>query len=128
MSTSPMPSSPATSRASSTPRSTVWRAANVHPNSARPRPMTSSSSEFDLIAKYLAPLATDQGAFGLEDDAAVAAPRAGCGLVVPGEALCAGFVFLAGDPPAAFAKKALRGNLSDLAAKGAEPFGYLLTL
>src|SRR6202008_2723410 len=119
MSTSPMPSSPATSRASSTPRSTVWRAANVHPNSARPRPMTSSSSEFDLIAKYLAPLATDQGAFGLEDDAAVGAPRAGCDLVVTSDALIAGVDFFDGDPPAAVAKKALRVNLSDLAAKGA---------
>jgi thiamine-monophosphate kinase len=36
--------------------------------------------------------------------------------------------FYADDPPEAIARKALRVNLSDLAAKGAEPVGFLLAL
>jgi thiamine-monophosphate kinase len=90
--------------------------------------MTSSSSEFDLIAKYFAPLAVAPGAFALSDDAAVIAPRAGHDLVVTTDAIVAGVDFFDDDPPATIAKKALRVNLSDLAAKGAEPFAYLLTL
>src|SRR5580698_1061674 len=128
MSTSPTPSSPATSRVSSTQPSTSSRAASALPNSARSRPMTSSSSEFDLIAKYFAPLAVAPGAFALSDDAAVIAPRAGHDLVVTTDAIVAGVDFFDDDPPATIAKKALRVNLSDLAAKGAEPFAYLLTL
>lgn len=90
--------------------------------------MTSSSSEFDLIAKYFAPLAASPGAFGLKDDAAVIAPRAGHDLVVTTDTIVAGVDFFNDDPPATIARKALRVNLSDLAAKGAEPFAYLLTL
>ena len=90
--------------------------------------MTNSSSEFDLIARLFAPLATAPGAFGLKDDAAVIAARAGHDLVVTTDAVIAGVDFFEDDPPVTIAKKALRVNLSDLAAKGAEPFGYLLTL
>jgi thiamine-monophosphate kinase len=90
--------------------------------------MTSSGSEFDLIARFFAPLAVAPGAFGLKDDAAIIAPRAGYDLVVTTDAVVAGVDFLDDDPPATIAKKALRVNLSDLAAKGAEPFAYLLTL
>jgi thiamine-monophosphate kinase len=88
-----------------------------------PRP-----SEFELIAQLFAPLATAPGAFGLADDAAVIAPRDGHDLVVTADALVEGVHFLASDPPEAVAKKALRVNLSDLAAKGAEPAAYLLAL
>lgn len=42
--------------------------------------------------------------------------------------LVAGVHFFADDPPDAIARKALRVNLSDLAAKGAEPLGFLLGL
>jgi thiamine-monophosphate kinase len=90
--------------------------------------MTSSSSEFDLIARLFAPLATAPGAFGLKDDAAIIAARPGHDLVVTTDAVIAGVDFFEDDPPVTIAKKALRVNLSDLAAKGAEPFGYLLTL
>jgi thiamine-monophosphate kinase len=90
--------------------------------------MTSSSSEFDLIARFFAPLATAPGAFGLKDDAAIISPRAGHDLVVTTDTIIAGVDFLDDDPPVTIAKKALRVNLSDLAAKGAEPFAYLLTL
>ncbi|HEY4125320.1 MAG TPA: thiamine-phosphate kinase [Rhizomicrobium sp.] len=94
--------------------------------------MTNSSSdrpsEFALIAELFAPLADAPGAFGLTDDAAVIAPLAGHELVITTDALVAGVHFLRDDPPALIAKKALRVNLSDLAAKGAEAAGYLLTL
>jgi thiamine-monophosphate kinase len=93
--------------------------------------MTNSNSrpsEFDLIARLFAPLATAPGAFGLRDDAAAIPPRAGHDLVVTTDALVAGVHFLGDDPPQTVAKKALRVNLSDLAAKGAEPAGYLLAL
>ena len=90
--------------------------------------MTNSSSEFDLIAEFFAPLASAPGAFGLTDDAAIIAPREGHDLVVTTDMIAAGIDFFAGDPPGAIAKKSLRVNLSDLAAKGAQPFAYLLTL
>ncbi|HTT97001.1 MAG TPA: thiamine-phosphate kinase [Rhizomicrobium sp.] len=86
------------------------------------------ASEFDLIGKLFAPLATSPGAFGLKDDVAVVAPRAGHDLVTTTDAIVEGVDFFANDPPDTIAKKALRVNLSDLAAKGAEPAAYLLTL
>lgn len=79
------------------------------------------SGEFDIIARYFAPLATDAGAYGLTDDAAVVGP-----FVVTKDLLVEGVHFLQKDPRDLVAKKALRVNLSDLAAKGAKPFGYLL--
>jgi thiamine-monophosphate kinase len=91
-------------------------------------PMTERPSEFKLIAQVFAPLATAPGAFGLTDDVALLPPRVGHDLVVTTDALVEGVHFLAGDPAASIAKKALRTNLSDLAAKGAEPAGYLLAL
>jgi len=85
-------------------------------------------NEFAVIADIFAPLATSQAALGLKDDVALLTPRAGCELVLTTDAILDGVDFFASDPPAAIARKALRVNLSDLAAKGAEPFGYLLTL
>ena len=93
--------------------------------------MTNSNSrpsEFQLIAALFAPLATAPGAFGLKDDAAVIPARAGHDLVVTTDAIVEGVDFFSDDPAPAVAQKALRVNLSDLAAKGAEPFGYLLNL
>jgi thiamine-monophosphate kinase len=87
-----------------------------------PRP-----SEDELIATYFAPLA-GPGAFGLRDDAAILVQRPGEDIVVTKDMLTAGVHFFAGDPPGAIARKALRVNLSDLAAKGAEPRGFLLGL
>ena len=85
-------------------------------------------SEFELIAQLFAPLATAPGAFALTDDVALLPPRVGHDLVVTTDALVEGVHFLTDDPSASIAKKALRTNLSDLAAKGAEPAGYLLAL
>jgi thiamine-monophosphate kinase len=84
--------------------------------------------EFELIARYFAPLATDRAALGLADDAAQVRLRPGEDLVVTTDLVAAGVHFFADDPPEAIAHKALRVNLSDLAAKGAQPVGYLLAL
>lgn len=87
----------------------------------------SRPSEDDLIARYLAPLAVAAGADGLTDDAAVLPEGAG-ELVVTKDMAIAGVHFFPDDPPAMIAAKALRTNLSDLAAKGAIPSGFLLGL
>ncbi len=83
--------------------------------------------EFDLIRRYFAPLA-GAGGLGLRDDAALISPPAGCELVMTQDALTAGVHFFAEDSAKHIAQKALRVNLSDLAAKGAKPLGYLLSL
>ena len=83
--------------------------------------------EDGLIARFFAPMA-GPGGLGLKDDAAVIAPPPGQDLVVTVDALVAGRHFFADDPPASIARKALRVNLSDLAAKGAEPLGFTLAL
>jgi thiamine-monophosphate kinase len=84
--------------------------------------------EFDLIARYFAPLAAKApGALGLKDDAVTVQPPAGMELVLTVDALTADLHFLRGDPPDLIARKMLRQNLSDLAGKGAKPLGYLMT-
>ncbi|MDA9422650.1 MULTISPECIES: thiamine-phosphate kinase [Bradyrhizobium] len=85
------------------------------------------SAEDALIARYFKPLATDPGAFGLVDDAAVLS-SSGDDIVVTTDAVVEGVHYLAEDPPDTIARKALRVNLSDLAAKGAMPAGFVLTL
>src|SRR5262245_1977318 len=85
------------------------------------------SGEDSLIARYFTPLATDPGAFGLVDDAAIL-KSSGEDIVVTTDAVVEGVHYLADDPPDTIARKALRVNLSDLAAKGAKPAGFVLTL
>jgi thiamine-monophosphate kinase len=89
--------------------------------------MMSRPNEDDLIARYFAPLAGPAG-LGLRDDVALMTPPPGRDLVATADGLVAGVHFFADDPPDAIARKALRVNLSDLAAKGAAPLGFLLTL
>ncbi|MBV9393651.1 MAG: thiamine-phosphate kinase [Methylobacteriaceae bacterium] len=84
-------------------------------------------SEDDLIARFFAPIA-GQGSLALRDDAALLAIGPDEELVVTTDALAAGVHFLPDDPPDSIARKALRVNLSDLAAKGAKPTGFLLSL
>ncbi|HKU06667.1 MAG TPA: thiamine-phosphate kinase [Bradyrhizobium sp.] len=86
-----------------------------------------ASGEDSLIARYFKPIATDPGAFALDDDAAVL-KALGADIVVTTDAIVEGVHFLPGDPPETIARKALRVNLSDLAAKGAAPAGFVLTL
>jgi thiamine-monophosphate kinase len=90
--------------------------------------MSDESAEDRLIARHFGPLAQHPGAFGLMDDAAVLVPPAGCDLVLKADAVVGGVHFFADDPPESIARKALRVNLSDLAAKGAKPLGFLLSL
>jgi thiamine-monophosphate kinase len=86
-----------------------------------------ASGEDSLIARYFKPLAADPGAFNLDDDAAALKPS-GDDIVVTTDAIVEGVHFLLDDPPDTLARKALRVNLSDLAAKGAIPAGFVLTL
>jgi thiamine-monophosphate kinase len=86
------------------------------------------SAEDDLIATYFRPIATHPGAFGLTDDAAAIAPPPGCDLVLKTDGVISGVHFFPDDPAGAVARKALRINLSDLAAKGAAPLGFLLSI
>ncbi len=86
------------------------------------------SAEERLIARYFRPLAKHPGAFGLADDAAAITPPAGSDLVLTTDGVIAGVHFLPDDAPGDVARKVLRMNLSDLAAKGATPLGFLLSL
>ena len=86
------------------------------------------SDEDKLIARYFAPLAVHPGALGLSDDAAFIKPPAGCDLVLKTDAIIGGVHFFPDDAAQNVACKALRVNLSDLAAKGAKPLGFLLSL
>ncbi len=82
--------------------------------------------EFALIARHFRPLA-GPGALDLSDDAALLDPPAGLTLVLAADAVVEGVHFLPDDPPGTVSRKLLRRNLSDLAAMGADPLGYLLT-
>jgi thiamine-monophosphate kinase len=84
-------------------------------------------SEHDLIARYFAPVA-GEGGLSLKDDAALISPRPGYDLVITADALVAGVHFCPDDPAGSIAAKSLGVNLSDLAAKGADPVGFLLAL
>ena len=90
--------------------------------------MSGASGEDRFIARFLRPIAGSPGALGLLDDAALLTPPEGMDLVLTKDALVAGVHFFPDDPPEAIARKALRVNLSDLAAKGALPLGILLAL
>jgi len=86
------------------------------------------SAEDRLIARFFAPIAIHPGALGLSDDAAFITPPPGHDLVLKADAIIGGVHFFAEDAAHTVACKALRVNLSDLAAKGAKPLGFLLSL
>jgi thiamine-monophosphate kinase len=85
------------------------------------------AAEFDIIARYFAPLA-GPGGLGLLDDAALLQPPVGHELVITTDAIVADVHFFADDPAETIGHKALAVNLSDLAAKGAEPLGFVTSL
>lgn len=92
-------------------------------------PSAPITSEDDLIAEFLRPLAAGfPGAHGLADDCAFAAPPPGHEFVLKTDAIAEGVHFLPDDRAEDIGWKALAVNVSDLAAKGAVPFGYLLSL
>jgi thiamine-monophosphate kinase len=86
------------------------------------------SAEDRLIARYFQPIATHPGALALADDAAFIKPPPGCEVVLKTDAIIGSVHFFAEDAAGDVAKKALRVNLSDLAAKGAKPLGFLVAL
>jgi thiamine-monophosphate kinase len=91
-------------------------------------PKSHVSGEDRLIARHFKPLARHPGALGLIDDAATVRAPKGHELVLTVDAIVGGVHFFQDDAPDAIARKAVRVNLSDLAAKGAKPAGFLLTL
>ncbi|MCQ8277914.1 thiamine-phosphate kinase [Acetobacteraceae bacterium KSS8] len=86
-----------------------------------------SAPEFDFIDRHFLPLA-GPGALFLSDDAAVMTPPPGRELVLAADAVVSGVHFLPDDPADTVGEKLLGVNLSDLAAMGAMPLGYLLTV
>jgi thiamine-monophosphate kinase len=85
--------------------------------------------EFELIARYFAPLAAKEpGALGLTDDAAILSIESGRQIVVTTDTLVSGVHFLPSDPPETVAAKLLGVNLSDLAAMGARPLAYTMSV
>lgn len=85
--------------------------------------------EFGFIRTRLLPLARGhRAALDLSDDAALLDPALGCQIVVASDMLVAGVHFLETDPPEVAAERAVRSNLSDLAAMGAQPLGYLSSI
>jgi thiamine-monophosphate kinase len=89
---------------------------------------SSESAEERLIARYFRPLAAVPGAFRLADDAAIIEAPPGSDLVITTDGVIAGVHFFPDDPPGNIARKALRMNLSDLAAKGARPMGFVISI
>ena len=88
-----------------------------------------SLGEFDLINRLLKPLAADEpGALGLSDDAALLNCPSGHHLVLTKDAIVEGVHFFPDDPAETVGQKLLRVNLSDLAAMGAEPVGYMTVI
>ncbi len=85
--------------------------------------------EFAAIARYFRPLTEGRPeALNLLDDAARIAVPSGYELVITSDALQEGIHFFGNESPAHIAQKSLRVNLSDIAAKGASPYAYFLTL
>ncbi|WP_339739793.1 thiamine-phosphate kinase [uncultured Maricaulis sp.] len=85
--------------------------------------------EFGFIRTRLAPLAGGHpAALDLTDDAAVLDPEPGHQLVIASDMLVAGVHFLETDAPEIAAERCVRSNLSDLAAMGAQPLGYLSSI
>jgi thiamine-monophosphate kinase len=86
-------------------------------------------SEEAVVAAFWAPLAAGfPGAFGLKDDCAAIAPEPGCDLVVTADAVIEGVHFFPGAMAHEIAWKALAVNVSDLVAKGATPFAYVMMI
>ena len=89
--------------------------------------MDEAPAEFGLIARHFRPLA-GPGGLGLLDDAALLEPPPGRTLVLTTDAMVAGVHFRPEDAAGLVGRKLLRVNLSDLAAMGAAPLCYLMTV
>lgn len=87
----------------------------------------SRSGEFELIAKYLAPLA-GPNSFEFKDDAALLQPKPGFDWIITQDAIAETVHFFGDEPTERIAQKALRVNVSDIIAKGGTPQHYSLAL
>lgn len=86
-------------------------------------------AEHDRIARFFAPLSGGEpGSFNLTDDVAMLDVPAGKKLVVTTDSVIEGIHVMPMATPEQFARKLVRRNLSDLAAKGAVPWRYFLNL
>ncbi|KLN59361.1 hypothetical protein WH96_17835 [Kiloniella spongiae] len=86
-------------------------------------------TEFDLIKSYFAPLTSNYPeAYSLTNDAALISEDPDRSTVVTMDTLVEGIHFFSTDPAEDIARKSLRVNLSDLAAMGAKPKGYTLSI
>jgi thiamine-monophosphate kinase len=85
-------------------------------------------NEFDRIDRFFRPLATHEAALGLRDDVALLSPKAGMQIILTTDAISQGIHFIGDEPPSEIARKLMRVNLSDIAAKGGVPIGYLLDI
>ena len=83
--------------------------------------------EFDLIKKYFVPISSTESQ-NLSNDGAVFKPKKNLDYVVSTDTLVEKIHFIGNEPPNQIAKKALRTNLSDLAAMGADPEFYSLSI
>ncbi len=84
-------------------------------------------NEFDYIDKYFRPL-TNKFAINLKNDAAIFNQKSSFDLIISTDTLCEGIHFFGNENPVDIAKKSLRVNLSDMAAMGAKPIFYNLSL
>ena len=84
-------------------------------------------NEFDYIDKYFRPL-TNKFALNLKNDAAIFNQKSSFDLIISTDTLVEGIHFFGNEDPADIAKKSLRVNLSDMAAMGAKPIFYNLSL
>jgi thiamine-monophosphate kinase len=86
-------------------------------------------SEFEIIKRYFdTPVSSPFVAIGIGDDCAVLAPSAGKQLLVSTDMLTEGRHFTLDALPEWIAQKALAVNLSDIAACGATPKAFFLSL
>ncbi len=83
--------------------------------------------EFDLIARHFS-RPVQRAVLGVGDDCALLAPAPGMQLAVSSDLLVEGRHFLSTVPPARLGHKALAVNLSDLAACGARPLAFTLSI
>jgi len=85
-------------------------------------------SEFDLIKRYFKRERAGRATLGIGDDCALLTPTPGHQIAISSDMLVEDRHFFAGADPFMLGHKALAVNLSDLAAMGARPVAFTLSL
>lgn len=94
-----------------------------------PKRFVRDMKEFSLIKKFFRPLAiSSSGALNLQNDTAFLKCPHNRQLVLTTDTMVEGVHFLKSENSTTVAQRLLRVNLSDLAASGAHPIGYLFNL